>query len=172
MTAPAIAAINARIARTAVNESGLPGASAGTTVAVTVAERAANAVRVARIFASCVAAPGEGVAFIFPDSGVTVPVPEDGPSVVVGTGEEVLVMVWKGEVGVGVNVLVGVSDLMIFVDVGYFVEVRVGVFEATVRVIVGVLVRVEVAVDVAGLGVTEIVPVSTVVPSRLSTFKR
>ncbi len=90
MIALAIAAINARIARTAVSEGGLLVPVSGTTVLVTVADSAASAVRVARKFANCVAAPGVDV---FPASGVTVPVSVRGPAVEVGIGDDVLVIV-------------------------------------------------------------------------------
>ena len=110
MIAPAIAATNARIASTAVNERGAPVSPSGMTVLVAVADRAASAVRVARKFANCVAAPGVGVSFGFPISGVTVPVTLEESGVTVGIAEDVLVIVWNGEVGVGVGVLVGVGD--------------------------------------------------------------
>ncbi len=51
-------------------------------------------------------------------------------------------------------------------------RVRVAVREGEVLVNVGVIVRVGVGVAVDGIGVTEIVPVSTVVRSKLTTFKR
>ena len=172
MIAPAIAAINARIARTAVSESGLLVPFPAMTVLVAVADRAASAVRVARKFANCVAAPGVDVKPVFPESGVTVPVSVTGPGVIVGIGDEVLVIVWNGEVGVGVGVLVGVADLKILVEVGNNVRVRVAVRAGEVLVTVGVMVGVGVGVEVAGIGVTEMVPVITVVRSKLSTFKR
>ena len=113
MIAATIAAIKARIARTVVSERGafFPASGMTVLVTVTVAERAAIAVRVARRFANCVAAPGEGVTFGFPVSGITVPVPLKSVSVKEGSGDEVLVIVMNGEVGVGVEVLVGVGDL-------------------------------------------------------------
>ncbi len=72
----------------------------------------------------------------------------------------------------GVDVLVGVDDLKILVDVGYNVRVRVAVRGGEVLVKVGVIVRVGVGVAVVGMGVTEMVPVITVVRSKLSTFRR
>ncbi len=55
---------------------------------------------------------------------------------------------------------------------GYLVRVFVGVAGGEVLVMVGVMVGVGVGVDVAGIGVTETVPVSTVVRSKLTTCSR
>ncbi len=167
-----MAAINAKIASTEVSEGGFVPVS-GVVTGVAVSDMRARAVRVSRMKASWVAAPGEGETVTSMDVGTRVSVMMIVPfGVNVGVAEGVKVTVWNGEVGVAVEVLVGVRERTIKVEVGYLVRVRVGVGEGRVRVAVGVTVLVEVVVGVAGMGVTEIVPVSKVVRSKLTTFKR
>ncbi len=111
MSSPAPARTNAKTARTVVSD-GVLGFLSGVTTGVGVSDNLASAVRVSRIKASWVAAPGEGDTVVLADPGVRVAVTfEEAVRVGVIVTDGVLVTVWKGEVGVGVAVRVGVSDL-------------------------------------------------------------
>jgi hypothetical protein len=71
MIAPAIAAIRAMTANTEVRDGGLA-VLVGVMTSVAVCDILARAVRVSRMYASCVDAPGDGDNVVSPVSGVIV----------------------------------------------------------------------------------------------------